>query len=115
MRRRVCIVTPGHLASNPRVVKEADALHEAAYDVTVVAADIADFVRPFDEELIAAAPWRVVRVKRTGLPRRLERRVEAIAAGVLPQSTLHWRFAILAHDEQSRALRRAASKVPADL
>ena len=28
MPSRICIVTPGHLASNPRVVKEADALRE---------------------------------------------------------------------------------------
>ena len=28
MPRRVCIVSPGNLASNPRVLKEADALHE---------------------------------------------------------------------------------------
>ena len=37
MRRSVCIVSPGHLASNPRVVKEADALHGAGYRVTVIA------------------------------------------------------------------------------
>ena len=32
----VCIVSPGNLASNPRVLKEADALHEAGYAVTAV-------------------------------------------------------------------------------
>lgn len=115
MKRRICIVTPGHLASNPRVVKEADALHEAGYDVTVVAADIASLVRHFDEEIIATVAWRAVRVKRTTLARRIEHRVEAIAAQSVPVSALPLRFAILAHDEQCRALRRAAGKVPAHL
>ncbi len=34
---RVCLVTTGHLSTNPRLVKEADALAEAGYDVRVVA------------------------------------------------------------------------------
>jgi glycosyltransferase involved in cell wall biosynthesis len=34
---RICLVTPGQPSTNPRLVKEADALHEAGYDVQVVA------------------------------------------------------------------------------
>ena len=34
--KRLCLVSPGHPASNPRLVKEAAALHGAGYDVTVV-------------------------------------------------------------------------------
>ena len=34
---RICIVTPGALGSNPRVVKEADALVRAGHDVHVIA------------------------------------------------------------------------------
>jgi len=33
---RVCLLTPGHLATNPRLVKEADALSDAGYEVEVV-------------------------------------------------------------------------------
>ena len=60
MPRKICLVTPGHLATNPRLVKEADALHEAGYNVEVIAArfvqlaDEAD--REFDER-----PWPVRR------------------------------------------------------
>jgi hypothetical protein len=39
MRGTICIVSPGNLASNPRLLKEVDALHEAGYGVTVVACD----------------------------------------------------------------------------
>ena len=55
---RICLVTTGHLSTNPRLVKEADALVGAGYDVSVVAcvfwpwAEAADAV--FD-----GRPWTV--------------------------------------------------------
>jgi len=57
-------VSPGNLASNPRLLKEADALHSAGYDVTTVLSDFSESVRAFDDELVASAPWRVVRIAR---------------------------------------------------
>jgi len=42
MSARVCLVTTGQPACNPRLVKEADALAEAGFDVHVVAAYSAD-------------------------------------------------------------------------
>ena len=60
----VCIVSPGNLASNPRVLKEADALHEAGHAVTAVVCDYTEALRPFDDEIASRAPWRVVRVAR---------------------------------------------------
>ena len=36
-KSRVCLVTPGQPSTNPRLVKEADALHVAGYGVQVVA------------------------------------------------------------------------------
>jgi glycosyltransferase involved in cell wall biosynthesis len=36
-KSRICLVTPGQPSTNPRLVKEADALSEAGYDVQVVA------------------------------------------------------------------------------
>ena len=57
-------MSPGNLASNPRLFKEADALHSAGYDVTTVVADFSESVRAFDDELVARASWRVVRIAR---------------------------------------------------
>lgn len=57
-------MSPGNLASNPRLLKEADALHAAGYDVTTVVSDFSEAVRAFDDELMARAPWRVVRIAR---------------------------------------------------
>jgi glycosyltransferase involved in cell wall biosynthesis len=56
---RICLITPGHLSTNPRLVKEADALNQAGYDVVVIAADFANWARAADREF-ADRPWRVV-------------------------------------------------------
>ena len=45
--RRICLITPGHVASTPRLVKNADALAAAGYEVHVVAGvEARDGVRP---------------------------------------------------------------------
>ena len=54
----VCLVTPGHVASTPRLVKEADALADAGYDVHVVAGRHFLSVDPLDAEIFSAAKWR---------------------------------------------------------
>lgn len=46
------IVTTGHLASNPRVVKEATALAEAGHDVHVVHGHYSPWAAPYDTALI---------------------------------------------------------------
>ena len=35
----ICLLTPGHLSTNPRLTKEADALVSAGFEVCVLAAD----------------------------------------------------------------------------
>src|SRR5258708_5434429 len=63
MSRSICLVTPGHLASNPRIVKEADSLCGAGYQVRVVAADYMAAIRPLDEAVLRKAAWEVRRVR----------------------------------------------------
>jgi hypothetical protein len=55
--RRICLVSPGHVASNPRLVKEADALHEAGYNVHVVAGWYYPAWDDADREIYDRAPW----------------------------------------------------------
>jgi glycosyltransferase involved in cell wall biosynthesis len=56
---RVCIVTPGYLSSTPRVVREADALHAAGFDVRVAFTQgQLEEIRAFDDDLVARSPWR---------------------------------------------------------
>ena len=58
----ICIVTPGQLGSNPRVVKEADALHSAGHRVTVIATQTLDRVEPRDQSIIRRIPWNLRRI-----------------------------------------------------
>lgn len=62
-RRRICLITPGHLASTPRVVKEAEALSAAGYDVHLIASQHFPPVEPLDQAVLARATWRTTRVR----------------------------------------------------
>jgi glycosyltransferase involved in cell wall biosynthesis len=116
MRGVVCIVSPGNLASSPRVLKEADALHEAGYAVTAVVCDYTEALRPFDDEIAARAPWRVVRVARGAGERWTGRAASALArlAGALGLG-VPVRLAAGAYGGPVGPLRRAAAAVSADL
>ena len=83
MQRAVCIVSPGNLASNPRVLKEADALHGAGYDVTAIVCNYNAALREADDEIEAAAPWKVIRVPRSADEGVTARAATALAKGLL--------------------------------
>ncbi len=116
MRRRVCIVSPGNLSANPRLVKEADALHGAGYDVTAVVSDYSTSLRGFDGGVEAEAPWRVVHARRS--PRERYGRVAADTAARLLDGVgapVPVALAARAYGGPVAGLRAAACAVPADL
>jgi glycosyltransferase involved in cell wall biosynthesis len=116
MRRTVCIVSPGNLASNPRVLKEADALHGAGYEITAIVCDYNETLRQADDEIEAAAPWKVIRV-----PRAREEGVVARMAGGLAKLLVAVGIGVpvgvAARSARTpvAALMRRAPEVPADL
>ena len=116
MRRAVCIVSPGNLASNPRVLKEADALHVAGYDVTAIVCDYNEVLRQADDEIEAVVPWKVIRVPRS---RGEGIRARAVAQLARMLSTLGipipFKVAALSARTPVGALMRRAPEVPADL
>jgi len=61
MSDSVCIVTPGHPSKNPRVVKEADALVEAGFEVRVVAGDYHPWGHGADKKC-AGREWALERI-----------------------------------------------------
>jgi glycosyltransferase involved in cell wall biosynthesis len=113
-RPHVCIVTPSPIGSNPRVVKEADALFEAGYPVTVVATRTLDRVEPRDLALMARVRWQLVRIDlRSRWRWRLYRSVQMAsrrAYGLVGGA----RLANIGFSSFTRPLSRAALKVPAD-
>lgn len=82
-RLRVCIVTPGALGSNPRVVKEAQALHDAGYEVAVVATRTLAHVDSRDDTILSTAGWRSLRLdfRARGMIWRLRRAAQLACAG----------------------------------
>jgi len=62
MGKKVMIISSGQPSLNPRMVKEADALSDAGYDVTVLYAYWNDWGTKFDEALIPAKKWKAVRI-----------------------------------------------------
>lgn len=60
----LCLLTPGHLCTTPRLVKEAHSLVQAGYTVRVIASDHNPANRPFDEAILAEAKWDCLRVYR---------------------------------------------------
>ena len=112
--KRICLVSPGHIASNPRLVKEADALQEDGFAVRVVAGDVTPSVRPLDATILARASWPVTKVGLGPRPLYLARRLWQEVA-----SRAHMiggvRAALWAYSPVTGSLARAAAAQPADL
>jgi glycosyltransferase involved in cell wall biosynthesis len=86
---RFCIVTSAHVANNPRLVREADALLEAGQEVRVVAVEISAEAAGRDRAMLADRSWSpalvsALRFGRGGPRRRwLRRSIEQAAARAL--------------------------------
>ena len=57
-KNRICIITSAPICCNPRVVKEADALTTAGFEVRVVASQHVEWVVAWDQELMASRKWK---------------------------------------------------------
>lgn len=114
--RSVCVVSPGSLSSNPRLVKEADALHGAGYDVTAVVCSDSNALGAYDDEIVARVPWRVRRATRSAADRYVSRAARTLAR-LVPAGgrTLGPSLASAAYGVPAGALRRATVAVRADL
>lgn len=115
MTGSVCILTCGQIGSNPRVVKEADALHDAGFDVTVIAPRTLDLVDRHDEALMSRIGWRLRRLDFRAASARLAPRLTQLCA-CLAFSRLGWESAaFLGTNLYTSALVRAAQHTPAQL
>src|SRR5882672_11962805 len=57
MSTRVCVVTAGHLSTCPRMLKAADALAGAGYDVRVVSTNHTPWAAAADRKVLATRAW----------------------------------------------------------
>jgi glycosyltransferase involved in cell wall biosynthesis len=112
---RVCIVTPGAIGSNPRVVKEADALAEAGFDVCLISTRTLDRTEPRDQALMRRSLWQLERVDlRSRLNWRL-RRLTQLAARQVCLATGIRSLAGFGFSPFTVALNRAAKGKPSHL
>jgi glycosyltransferase involved in cell wall biosynthesis len=70
MKRRICVVTAGHLATTPRMVKVANALAEEGYEVEVVSTRFTEWADEADKAVLASRSsswsWTMVDYRRRG-------------------------------------------------
>jgi hypothetical protein len=113
--KHICLVTSGHLSTNPRLVKEADALVGAGYRVTVVASRFTAWADTADQEF-KDREWTVYRVAFGKLAGRWPHIVQRLCQE-LAKLTYRWTgfCAAQAFHPVVPALTRAARAVPADL
>ena len=115
MPASICLVSPGNLASNTRLIKEADALHEAGYRVTAIACNYTEALESYDDEIARTVGWTAVRVPRpageriTGAAARLVSRAMDAVGLDIPVNV-----AAAAYGGPFAALRRAALEHRAD-
>ncbi|MEH2092752.1 glycosyltransferase [Nostoc sp.] len=116
-RKRVCLVSPGHVSCNPRLLKEANALHDAGFHVRVVAGNYSAEARLLDESILPQAPWSWTKVTLGAKPTYLMRRLwQELARRVATTGWIpHLSVAIWAHSPMSAKLAKAAAAESADL
>jgi len=112
---RICIVTPGPVGSNPRVVKEAGALREAGHEVIVVCSRMLARVEPRDQDVLASATWKTERIDLSNLMRWRFERMRQIGMRTLFAVTRLSSFANTGFSAFTHKLIRKAISYPADL
>lgn len=116
--KKILLITTGQPSTNPRIVKEADALHDAGYEVTVLYSFFINWAADKDKQLLQKVPWKYIMAG--GSPDNKKSiyfftRVRNKIAGVL-NPYIGNNF-LLAERTQARAydeLLKAAKKIKAD-
>jgi glycosyltransferase involved in cell wall biosynthesis len=114
---RICLVTSAHVSGNPRLVKEADTLSAAGYDVHVVALDVAPRLRQLDSSIRENARWPITLVNRGSFfSYALKTALQRLCRLLLSHARINssW-VAVAAHHRLSGKLGKTARQVGAEL
>ena len=118
MNKKIVIVTSGQPALNPRMVKEADTLCSAGYDVTVLYSYWNEWGTALDENLIPTKKWKAIRVGGSPQQQKLTyfiSRLISKVAQIICRKTKGRFMADWALARASYFLTRSAKKQKADL
>jgi LmbE family N-acetylglucosaminyl deacetylase/glycosyltransferase involved in cell wall biosynthesis len=115
--KTICLVSGSHVSSNPRLVKEADALHAAGHRVHVIAGRNFPPSDALDALILSRARWSFTLVDYSSGGRarvqRIVRRLARILLARFPHAPLG--LAARAHHPAAAQLAAAASRIRADL
>lgn len=115
----ICLITPGHVSTTPRLVKNADALADAGYRVHVVSSAPFPPADSLDAEILASAKWGFTRANfrggAGGFGRKLLRRVARRMVLLRGRRPLPLGLAARALFDESQRLAAEASRIPANL
>ncbi len=118
-QKKILLISAGQPSLNPRLVKEADALANAGYEVEVLYAYWNDWGTRYDRQLLEGKKWKATRVG--GDPDQkpfrwlLSRLILKIAKFIVQKTGRYNYFADLAISRSSYFLIRGAKKKKADL
>jgi glycosyltransferase involved in cell wall biosynthesis len=113
---QICLVSPGHLGSNPRLVKEADSLVDAGYRVHVIAGDAHPDTRFRDTDILEKAQWtsEIVKLRPSRLVYLKRRLKQEICRSLFASGARTLPIAQCAQNPLVPSLMAAASNFPAD-
>ena len=52
MSKRICFITPSHISSNPRLIKEVQSLTNKGHQITILFAQTLDYLKFEDEKIL---------------------------------------------------------------
>ena len=117
--KKVLFITAGQPSLNPRLVKEADALTGAGYEVIVLYAYWNKWGTRYDQQLLAGKKWKAIRVggdpEQTPFPWAISRLILKTAKYILQKTGRYEYFAKLAISRSGYFLIRRAKREKADL
>ena len=119
LKKKVLLITSGQPALNPRLVKEADALIDEGYDVTVLYAYWNDWGTKQDEILLNDKKWKAIRLggdpKNNRIIYFISRIFYKLGNIPLQKNRAYKYFANIAIARSSYFLIKGAKKIKADL
>ena len=119
MSKKILLISSGQPSLNPRLVKEADTLTGAGYNVTVLYAYWNHWGTKYDEQLLAGKNWKAIRLAGDPGGKRftwfLSRTIFKISRFILQKTGTYKFLANLAIARSSYFLIQGAKKQKADL
>ncbi len=115
---RIVLITSGQPSTNPRLVKEADALAEAGYVVTVIYQYVNRWATEADKSLLKKKPWKAIEVGGNPITNKLlynvSRLLHKAVAFIARKLTLKFGIAELAIARGTFWLSKEAKRCKAD-